>query len=117
MCDIAGERQKIDGILERAAGMEPMRDCIDEKRLTEFALAVLRDHYSDACPDECLRRRCMDFAALLARRREAERQAAAHAKACAISAMRSSSCSMPIDMRMSDGVMPISRRASSVSPE
>ena len=34
-----------------------------------------------------------------------------------MSATRSSGCSMPIDMRINAGVMPISRRASSVSPE
>lgn len=77
MCDIASEKQKIELILERAAGMEPVRDCIDENHLAEFGLAVLRDHYSDACPDECLRQRCLDFAARLARRRAAERRRAA----------------------------------------
>lgn len=40
-----------------------------------------------------------------------------YAKACVMSAMRSSGCSIPIDMRIKAGVIPISRRASSVSPE
>jgi Histidine kinase len=34
-----------------------------------------------------------------------------------MSAIRSSGCSIPIDMRTKDGVIPISRRACSVSPE
>ena len=40
-----------------------------------------------------------------------------HAKAWLMSAIRSSGCSIPIDMRTNDGVIPISRRACSVSPE
>lgn len=77
MCDIAKEKQRIDAILERAAGMEPMRDCVDENELADFGLAALSEYYSDACPDECLRQRCMDFAARVARRRRTERWRAA----------------------------------------
>lgn len=73
MCDIAKEKHQIDALLERAADMAPMRDCVDENALTDFGLRVLREYYSDACPDECLRQRCMEFAACLARRRKAER--------------------------------------------
>jgi hypothetical protein len=39
------------------------------------------------------------------------------ANACAMSAISSSGCSMPIEARISAGVMPISRPASSLSPE
>jgi hypothetical protein len=42
---------------------------------------------------------------------------ASHEKAWVMSAMRSSGCSIPIDMRIKAGVIPISRRDSSVSPE
>lgn len=69
MCDIAGERQRIDAILALAAEMEPVRNCLDENRLAEFGLMVLGEYYSDACPDECLRKRCVEFATRLARRR------------------------------------------------
>jgi hypothetical protein len=121
MCDIAKERRKIDAILESAVERNDVRDCLDESRLTEFCMIALDDFYSEACPDECLRKRCVEFAAQVVRRRRARvkaaRAAAPQPKACAISAMRSSGCSMPIDMRMSEGVIPISRRASSVRPE
>lgn len=44
--------------------------------VTEILYALgqqaLREHYADACPDECIRKRCVDFAARLARRRRAE---------------------------------------------
>lgn len=69
MCDIERERNKIDAILERAAAMAPVRDCIDAEFLAEFTFAVLSEHYCDACPDECLRKRCIEFAARTADRR------------------------------------------------
>ena len=111
MCDIAAEKQKIDALLEDAARKNPMRDCADERLLTELALRALREHYEDTCPDECLRRRCAEFAERLLRRRAVERwrrrlggaacaRARDHPKACARSAMRSSGCSMPIDTRI-----------------
>lgn len=73
MCDIAEERQKIDALLEEAARVPPMRDCIDERMLTDLGVLLLHEHYSDACPDECLRRRCADFAERLTQRRAVER--------------------------------------------
>lgn len=73
MCDIAEEKQKIDALLEDAAHVGPMRDCADERMLTELGLRLLREHYADACPDECLRRRCAEFAERLMRRRAVER--------------------------------------------
>jgi hypothetical protein len=73
MCDIAAEKQKIDALLEDAARKNPMRDCADERLLTELALRALREHYEDTCPDECLRRRCTEFAERLLRRRAVER--------------------------------------------
>lgn len=72
MCDLAKERQRIDAILGWAAIQEPVRDSVDERELTDFGLAVLRDYYADACPDECMHERCKEFAARLARRRKAE---------------------------------------------
>jgi hypothetical protein len=72
MCDIAQEKQKIENLLEEAARRAPMRDCLDERALTELGLEVLRPYYSDACPDECLRHRCADFAERLMRRRAVE---------------------------------------------
>jgi hypothetical protein len=72
MCDIADEKQKIDALLEDAARRAPMRDCVDERELTAHGLRLLRAHYADACPDECLRRRCADFAERLMRRRAVE---------------------------------------------
>ncbi|ATQ70093.1 MULTISPECIES: hypothetical protein [Methylosinus] len=73
MCDIAAEKQKIDALLEDAARESPMRDCADERLLTELALRTLREHYEDTCPDECLRRRCTEFAERLLRRRAVAR--------------------------------------------
>lgn len=68
MCDLAKEQKRIDAILGWAAIQEPVRNSIDEAELTDFALAVLREYYADACPDECMRKRCKEFAARLARR-------------------------------------------------
>lgn len=72
MCDLAKERERIDAILEWAAKQTPVRDRVDENELAEFALAVLREHYADTCPDECMRARSRDFATRLARRRKAK---------------------------------------------
>lgn len=70
MCDLAKERSRIDAILEWATIQKPVRDCVDESKLTDFGLAVLREHYADACSDECMRERCKDFAQRLAQRRK-----------------------------------------------
>jgi hypothetical protein len=72
MCDIAQEKQKIETLLEEAARSAPMRDCFDERALIELGLEALRPHYEDACPDECLRHRCEDFAERLMQRRAVE---------------------------------------------
>lgn len=72
MCDLAKERKRIDAILGWAAIQEVVRDSTDEAELTNFALVALREHYADACPDECMHKRCKDFAARLARRRRVE---------------------------------------------
>ncbi|MBY6239683.1 hypothetical protein [Methylosinus sp. Sm6] len=80
MCDIADEKQKIDALLEDAAREKPMRDCADERVLTELALWALRKHYEHSCPDECLRRRCAEFAERLLRRRAVERWRSASAE-------------------------------------
>lgn len=41
MCDLAKERQRIDAVLGWAAIQEPVRNCVDERELTDFGLAVL----------------------------------------------------------------------------
>ena len=70
MCDLSLERRRIDAILGWAAIQQPVRDSTDECELAGFGLAVLREYYTDICPDECIRERCKDFAARLARRRK-----------------------------------------------
>ena len=72
MCDLSKERRRIDALLAWAAIQEPVRVSIDENELAGFGLAVLREYYADTCPDECIRERCMDFAARLARRRKTQ---------------------------------------------
>jgi hypothetical protein len=68
MCDIEGEKRKIDALLERAARAAPASVRADESALAEFCLVAASEYYSTDCPDECLRRRCADFAARLTRR-------------------------------------------------
>jgi hypothetical protein len=80
MCDIATEKHKIDALLERAARDAPMRDRSDERRLAAYALRMLNEYYSGDCPDECMRRRCEDFAARLARQGARERWRTASAE-------------------------------------
>jgi len=69
MCNLVGERKRIDAILAWAACQDAVRDSTDQARLADFALAVLREYYDEACPDECIRKRCEDFAATVARQR------------------------------------------------
>lgn len=75
MCDAAKESKRIDAILAWAMSQPPVRHCVDEAKLAGFGLAVLRGCYSDACPDECLRQRCAEYAVLIAnlRRSQTER--------------------------------------------
>lgn len=84
MCDISAEKQKIEALLEDAARAAPMSDCLEERALVELALGVLRCHYADACPDECLRRRCEDFAERLMHRRAVEHWRRASAERLAL---------------------------------
>jgi hypothetical protein len=68
MCDIEAERRKIDALLEAAARAAPASARADESKLAELCLAAASEYYSTECPDECLRRRCVDFAARAMRR-------------------------------------------------
>ncbi len=77
MCDIANERKRIDAILAWAMTQPPVRYCVDEAKLAGYGLAALRCCYSDACPDECLRQRCAEYAAVVANSRRARSERAA----------------------------------------
>lgn len=66
MCDLAGERKRIDELLLLAVNSDAARECRDESELTVIALGALREHYDDKCPDECIRKRCEQFAAQIA---------------------------------------------------
>jgi len=72
MCDIQGEKRKIDALLERAARAAPACVRSSESALTDFCLIAVSEVYSTECPDECLRRRCADFAARVMRRHAAD---------------------------------------------
>ncbi|WP_166141213.1 hypothetical protein [Methylosinus sp. RM1] len=72
MCDIEGEKRKIDALLERAARAAPASARADESALADFCLAAASEFYATECPDECLRRRCEDFAARVMRREAPE---------------------------------------------
>lgn len=72
MCDAAKVSKQIDAILTWAMNQPPVRHCVDETELAGYGLAVLRCCYSDACPDECLRQRCAEYAGLLANLRRSQ---------------------------------------------
>jgi len=80
MCDIEGEKRKIDALLERAARGAPASVRADESALAEFCMIAASEFYSTECPDECLRRRCADFAARVMRRQAADAWRATTAK-------------------------------------
>ncbi|MBG0811066.1 hypothetical protein IY145_16975 [Methylosinus sp. H3A] len=80
MCDIRGEKRKIDALLERAARAAPANVRADESALAEFCMITASEYYSTECPDECLRRRCADFAARVMRRETADAWRATMAK-------------------------------------
>lgn len=63
MCNLAEERKRIDELLFLALKSDSARACADAAELTEVALSALRAHYDDKCPDECIRKRCEEFAA------------------------------------------------------
>jgi hypothetical protein len=69
MCDLLRERKRIDRLLACAANQEAVGESTDKARLAQFALAVMREHYDEACPDACMRKRCEDFAATVTQRR------------------------------------------------
>ncbi|MGD9541859.1 hypothetical protein [Methylocystis sp.] len=73
MCDLAKERKRIDSILDEAMSQDPVRMSIDEVELAGYGLAALHRHYALSCPDECMRKRCDEFAALVAMSRRAQR--------------------------------------------
>lgn len=72
MCDLAKERKRIDSILAEAMNESPVRASIDEIELAGYGLAALRSHYALTCSDECMRKRCEEFAALVALSRRAQ---------------------------------------------
>jgi hypothetical protein len=70
MCDLAKERQKIDAMLARAVGMDPLGGSMGRKELIEHSFTILREHYEHACSEKCMRERCEEFVErLLAGRR------------------------------------------------
>ena len=73
MCDLAKERRRIDSILAEAMNQSSVRTSTDEIELAGCGLEALRSHYALSCPDECMRRRCDEFAALVALSRRANR--------------------------------------------
>lgn len=74
MCDAAKESKRIDAILAWAMNQPPVRHCVDEAELAGYGLAVLRCCYSDACPDECLRQRCAEYAIFIANLRRSQNE-------------------------------------------
>ncbi|MDP3553490.1 MAG: hypothetical protein Q8R99_05855 [Methylocystis sp.] len=75
MCDLARERKRIDSILADAMNQNSVRLSIDEVELAGYGLAALRSHYALSCPDECMRKRCDEFAAFVALSRRAQQHA------------------------------------------
>jgi hypothetical protein len=69
MCDLAKDKRRIDAILTWAMNQKPVRNSSDETELAGYGLVILRNYYSDTCPDECLRNRCEQFAIRMARSR------------------------------------------------
>jgi hypothetical protein len=74
MCDLALEKNRIDSILAEAMNQNSARTSIDETELAGYGLAALRSHYALSCPDECMRKRCDEFAAVVALSRRAEQR-------------------------------------------
>lgn len=62
MCNLAEERKRIDELLFLALKSKAGRSCSEADELAEIALNLLREHYDDKCPDECIRKRCEEFA-------------------------------------------------------
>jgi hypothetical protein len=65
----APEKKQMDAILAWAMNQSLVKDCVDEAKLAGYGLAMLRCYYSEACPDERLRERCLEYAGLVANRR------------------------------------------------
>lgn len=74
MCDLAQEKRRIDSILTEAMNRNSARWSIDEVELAGYGLAALRSHYALSCSDECMRKRCDEFAALVALSRRTQLQ-------------------------------------------
>lgn len=74
MCDLALEKNRIDSILAEAMNHGPVRTSIDATELAGYGLAALRTHYALSCPDECMRKRCDEFAAIVALSRRAQQR-------------------------------------------
>lgn len=72
MCDLERHKRRINSILAAAMNQGSARMSIDEVELAGRGLAALRSHYADACPDECIRKRCDEYAAFVARSRRSQ---------------------------------------------
>jgi hypothetical protein len=75
MCDLATEKQRIDVLLAWAMSREPVRYSCNDSELAGYGLAVLREYYGDECPDDCIRKRCEEFANMVARSRRLQQSA------------------------------------------
>ena len=71
MCDLASEKQRIDTILHWAMNRGGARLSTDEAELASLGLAALRSVYTDTCPDECMRKRCEEYALSVVQSRRA----------------------------------------------
>lgn len=69
MWKLEKEKNRIDAILAWAMNQSLVRDCVNEAELAGYGLAVLRGYYSNACQDESLRQRCMEYASFVANKR------------------------------------------------
>lgn len=75
MCDMAREKTLIDSILTEAMNHSSVRTSINEIELAGYGLAALRSEYALTCSDECMRKRCDEFAALIVLSRRAQQPA------------------------------------------
>jgi Glu-tRNA(Gln) amidotransferase subunit E-like FAD-binding protein len=73
MCDLASKKRRIDSILASAMNDGGAGGCVDQDELAGYGIAALRIHYADACPDECIRKRCDEYAAFVAKSRRSKR--------------------------------------------
>ena len=68
MCDIEGQRKKIDALIELTISPFWFEDARNRRALVDYAFKCVHEEYCFYCTEKCIRTRCEAYVALRLKR-------------------------------------------------